>query len=609
MSAPARGILARLFGSLLGNGGAARAAKNMQEKEKKRKRALWQKLNREMQAEARLVESIMSATLARLGYVWSGRLFTPSDENVRRRKKAIRVRMQYVRWREDGYWYKLYVRRRGLFKSHDMLPYRTTLANLMSKETCFELEGALERPVTFYHHPVKGSWFVVHRSETTALLPDRVPYISILDYYPGELLGGAGFVVGVGENNTVLTSSLHEQPHWLIAGSSGSGKSNQINLLLCQLITFASPADLKLILIDPKMVEFSFYENVPHLVEGIIHEIDRAVEALNWLMGEIVGRMRKFSALKIKNLLEYNEKHPDQKMARIVIVIEELAMIMSPALAGKDAKIAQALMIQITNTGRAAGCHLIAVSQTPKAYLMPTELKANTARIVGKVDSLTASLVILGNGAAAALEDHPGRMIYTVDSRNQNIQAAYVSNDDVARAVAIARGKAEGLIRYEGLRVIPEPDGIIRATIKHCDGHFALRANMAGYFGERAVTTDQLRAIYQDLIAKKQYLWGDDKYVVVSSTQAEARHRLVLAYTPPKMILLPARTGELPPSAGEPDTNEPIRQERARRPAAKAQKHQLVCVVCGKNFLARADAKTCSQNCRKVLQRSKKENA
>jgi hypothetical protein len=597
-------IFAPLVAALLPRQRTAIADAVAATKDYNRKKKLWLRLNREMQRDARLIESQITATLARLGYVWSSRLLSPADDSTKKKRKTARVRMQYVRWREDGYWYKVFVRRRGLFKSYDMLPYRTTVLNLMSEEACRELEAATQRPVTAFHSATKGVWYIVHRSGTISLLPEHVPYRSVLDFYPIAEANEAPFIVGVGLNNQVITSSLHKQPHWLIAGGSGSGKSNATNLILSQLITFLSPSDLRLILIDPKKVELGRFISLPHLLQPVIYDFDPALEAMKFVIQEINNRMNKFLAVGLTNIMEYNKEHPECKLPRIVLLIEELAMIMSPTLVGKEGKLAQAIMIQITNTGRAAGCHLIAVSQTPKAYLMPTEVKANSARIVGRVDSMPASMVILDSGAATRLDDFPGRMIFAVDTRNQEIQCAEIKKDDVLYAVALAKGKAAGVIRYENLKVIPVSEGIIRATVDHCEGKLALRANMKAYFGERAVTVEALRTTYEEVIKKREVWVGDAKYLV---SRGEDGYRLVPAHVPPPVLLLTAPAGVVVESAASP-SSEIIDVEivAAAPPVATQKKHTLNCQVCGKQFTGRAHAKTCGDACRQKLKRSKK---
>lgn len=452
----------------------------------------------EIYKESRLYEGIIVESLARMGFCWNPRQSRGNDEQARRRGRVVKVKIEKVRFDEYRIVYKLLVRRRGLMRSRDMLPYKTSAAEIVAEKTLKELSFALERVVKANDNPTKGARLIVYRQEGAGVLPKLIKYEAIREYFPVDKLLDAPLIVGVGKNSVVLTSSLQKQPHWFIAGASNSGKSNEMNQIIASWAIHLTPTDIQFIMIDPKIVELQFYERLPHLLRPIIHKVDEAIDALHDALGIIDRRTELLASERVKNISEYNALHPDARLPRIVIVIEELARLLGIE-AGKAAKKAQSLMVAIGNTGRAAGVHLIAVTQTPKKEVMPTELKANMARIVGKVDSIVASMIVLSTSHAALIEDVPGRMILAVDSNRQDFQAPLITNADVQHAVAVACGKHAGLIRLDGLIIVPLADGIIRHTITHCDGKLSARGNLF-YFRDFALTETHLRDVYQTIV-------------------------------------------------------------------------------------------------------------
>ncbi|MBE7513842.1 MAG: hypothetical protein HS103_13630 [Anaerolineales bacterium] len=452
----------------------------------------------EIYKEARLYEGIIVESLARMGFCWNPRQSRGNDEQARRRGRVVKVKIEKVRFDEYRIVYKLLVRRRGLMRSRDMLPYKTSAAEIVAEKTLEELGFALERVVKSNDNPTKGARLIVYRQEGAGVLPKLIKYEAIREYFPVDKLLDAPLIVGVGKNSVVLTSSLQKQPHWFIAGASNSGKSNEMNQIIASWAIHLTPADIQFIMIDPKIVELQFYERLPHLMRPIIHKVDEAIDALHDALSLIDRRTELLASDRVKNISEYNALHPDARLPRIVIVIEELARLLGIE-AGKAAKKAQSLMVAIGNTGRAAGVHLIAVTQTPKKEVMPTELKANMARMVGKVDSIVASMIVLSTSHAALIDDVPGRMILAVDSNRQDFQAPLITNADVQHAVAIACGKHAGLIRLDGLIIVPLADGIIRHTITHCDGKLSARGNLF-YFRDFALTETHLKDVYQTIV-------------------------------------------------------------------------------------------------------------
>jgi S-DNA-T family DNA segregation ATPase FtsK/SpoIIIE len=227
-----------------------------------------------------------------------------------------------------------------------------------------------------------------------------------------------------------IVTDLAKMPHLLIAGKTGSGKSVAMNAFLCSLLWNNPPDQLKMILVDPKRVELSLYNHLPHLLTPVIVEPEKSVSSLAWAVAEMNRRYKMFSEEKCRNITEYNESHPEKKEPFIVIVIDELADLMM--VAGKDV---EAAICRIAQLARAVGMHLIVATQRPSVDVVTGLIKANLAsRIAFKVSSgIDSRTIIDGIGAEDLLGF--GDML-SLDGNNghlMRIQGIYISNEEIER--------------------------------------------------------------------------------------------------------------------------------------------------------------------------------
>lgn len=205
------------------------------------------------------------------------------------------------------------------------------------------------------------------------------------------------FVLGIDKKGEMINIDLNHTPHILIAGSTGSGKSNFIHYMLGTLLAKNTPKTLKLILVDTKLVELTLYENIPNLLEAVITSVDEILPALDRLDKEINSRLIEFRKNKVRNIEEYNSKS-SVKLPSILLVIDELADLLT-----RDDLVSQKL-IKIINVSRATGMHLILATQRPSSDVIPGNIKANiSCRIAFKTSSNVDSHVILGQGGAELL--------------------------------------------------------------------------------------------------------------------------------------------------------------------------------------------------------------
>ena len=244
--------------------------------------------------------------------------------------------------------------------------------------------------------------------------------------------------VGLGKDimGKVRYCEINTTPHMLVAGSTGSGKSVCINCIIASMLMRTKPSELKLVLVDPKKVEFSMYNGVPHLLTPVVTDAKKASIALKNIVVEMERRYDLFEATKNKNITSYNEfceKNPEyQKLPYIVVIIDELADLMLVA-----AKEVEDSIMRITQMARAAGIHLIVATQRPSTDVITGVVKANIpSRISFAVSSQIDSRTILDAGGAEKLLGK-GDMLFLPMGANSptRIQGAYVSDEEIQAIV------------------------------------------------------------------------------------------------------------------------------------------------------------------------------
>lgn len=238
------------------------------------------------------------------------------------------------------------------------------------------------------------------------------------------------FVVGRDIAGQPIVASLDKMPHLLIAGQTGSGKSVMINTILTSLLFKNSPADMKLILVDPKQVELTPYNDIPHLLTPVITEPEKCISALKWAVSEMERRLRTFAEHHKRNIGEYNNLKDQDAMPYIVIVIDELADLMMMA-----AREVEALVVRIAQKARAAGIHLVLATQRPSVDVITGLIKANVpARVAFTVASQVDSRTIIDGIGAEKLLGQGDMLFTTADTpKARRIQGAFISDEETLR--------------------------------------------------------------------------------------------------------------------------------------------------------------------------------
>jgi len=239
-----------------------------------------------------------------------------------------------------------------------------------------------------------------------------------------------------------VVSDLEKMPHLLIAGATGSGKSICINSLILTMLYRNSPADLRFVLIDPKRVELPLYNGIPHLLTPVIVDIDKTVNALKWVVSEMERRYKVLSEKGKKDLEAYNKSF-SEKMPYLVVIIDELADLMTTAPREVEASI-----VRIAQMARAVGIHLIVATQRPSVDVITGLIKANiTARIAFATASQVDSRTILDMSGSEKLLGN-GDMLYLASDvgKPRRIQGIYVAEHEVKAVVDFL--KKAGLATY-----------------------------------------------------------------------------------------------------------------------------------------------------------------
>ncbi|MDO8583492.1 MAG: DNA translocase FtsK, partial [bacterium] len=244
--------------------------------------------------------------------------------------------------------------------------------------------------------------------------------------------------LGLDVSGNPVVANIAKMPHVLIAGTTGSGKSVLVNSFITSLLFRASPAEVKLILIDPKRVELTGYNGIPHLMTPVIVEVEKILASLKWAMDEMDRRYKTFAERGVRNIDSFNELAGFQSLPYIVIFIDELADLM--AFAPVDVEDAIARLAQMA---RATGIHLVIATQRPSVDVITGLIKANVpCRIAFNVSSMIDSRVILDTPGAEKLLGR-GDMLYIPpeQAKPTRIQGAYVSDKEVRKLVDFLKEK------------------------------------------------------------------------------------------------------------------------------------------------------------------------
>ncbi len=256
--------------------------------------------------------------------------------------------------------------------------------------------------------------------------------------------GGVPVCLGKDIAGNPIVADLTKMPHLLVAGSTGSGKSVCINTFIASILFKQRPEDVKLILIDPKVVELSNYNGIPQLLTPVVTDPKKAASVLRWAVREMDDRYKRFAITHTRDISRYNELHPEEAMPFIVIIIDELADLMMTASDDVEKSI-----IRLGQKARACGMHLVLATQRPSVDVLTGLIKANVpSRIAFAVSSQVDSRTILDMAGAEKLIGKGDMLFYPLGaSKPLRVQGAFISDSEIDEMVEFI--KAQGGPQYD----------------------------------------------------------------------------------------------------------------------------------------------------------------
>lgn len=280
-------------------------------------------------------------------------------------------------------------------------------------------------------HPIRIEAPIPGKSLVGIEVPNRTAALvrlgSLMNYPEFQKSGGLGFALGRDVSGEPIFSNIDKMPHLLVAGATGSGKSILIHSLLLSLLYKNSPATLRLILIDPKRVELSIYEGLPHLIGPVVVDNKKAVGVFRWAISEMDRRYDLLLAAGSRDIKGYNAGNPEEQLPYLLIVIDELADLMTSY--GREV---EGFIVRLAQMARATGIHLILSTQRPSVEVITGLIKANiTSRVALQVASQIDSRTILDTSGAEKLLGH-GDLLYISSelSKPKRIQGTYVTEEE-----------------------------------------------------------------------------------------------------------------------------------------------------------------------------------
>jgi S-DNA-T family DNA segregation ATPase FtsK/SpoIIIE len=245
-----------------------------------------------------------------------------------------------------------------------------------------------------------------------------------------------------------VVAELDRMPHLLIAGATGTGKSVALNAMICSLLYKSTPEDFRMILVDPKRIELSMYDGIPHLITPVVTDSKKATSALYWAVREMERRYELLSSQKARNINQYNKKisqikktadeDPKEKLPYIVIIIDELADLMM--VASRDVEVA---LTRLAQMARASGIHLILATQRPSVDVLTGIIKANfPTRLTFQVSSKTDSRTIIDTSGAESLLGN-GDMLFMPPgtAKLQRIHGAFIDESELVQVIEFLKGQ------------------------------------------------------------------------------------------------------------------------------------------------------------------------
>lgn len=463
-----------------------------------------------------------------------------------------RVKIAQIHAGLDAVYLKIHATSKSLFGWRWALPRNVNPQQLVSEETLKTLEMATERQVEAISEKHNGVWYRINRLGVSDGIIEKVTYQQVMSTYGQANHEAIPIPLGVMQGLDVCWAELAKYPHILIAGSSGSGKSNLVNGIISTIISQQTPDTVRLLLVDLKEgVEFSVYEDnaVPHLIGSCITTPPALLDALTQLELLRIERSKRLGSVYAKSIDEYNQRVPEaERMARITVIIDEFSAIyMSNPFQDEreNMRVAtqiKALVRQLLAKARAAGIQLVICTQSPYVEILPGIDKANIAlKICGRFLDKNVSRAILGNGAAAEIpEKCPGRMIVQTAGRAFLVQTPLISQQDLMDAIKSSQLHPDGKVIQ--MPALPEgapasqpvsKDEVIAVSLKHFGGKLPYKRMFDEFFREDGrISIRRLETIVKRIVDDGSVTYQGQVYNIVKVRGGGPALKLHTEHTP-----------------------------------------------------------------------------
>lgn len=399
-----------------------------------------QRLQDEMAAEINFYAQQIIDRWTALGY---------REEFIVDGKRVVnKVQFEEAHFTEDTIQFKVYVSHLTVLGSTvHHLPNGVRAWDLVKPETLKELEAACECPITSPHTTEdeqgfeKGCWLVVHRVGMRDGLFNYVELSKVIAKYNQALRTHFALPVGIKAGRQIEYLHLDKVPHLMINGITGSGKTNQVRVFLAVLSQFYSPDEIRFVLVDLKRSgDLSHFASVPHLVGPIIKDVAALEIIVPQLVALMHERMTKLSDANCFDIGEYNKKHPEDVIPRVLVLIDECGSISDLASSAKQTDTIYRGLALLAAQARAAGIHLMLGTQQPSKEAIPTKITNNVSYTISfRQRTTSGSMAALGNNRLKQLPAIKGRALVDNGFGLIPVQTPYATDDDLANAVKMAQ--------------------------------------------------------------------------------------------------------------------------------------------------------------------------
>ena len=404
----------------------------------------------------------------------------------------------------------------------DQTPYGINPARLVQDDVLTALTVSMGHPCGGRLDPNGGGVVISIALAGTMDIDDMFAFNKALELI-SESAPPLTYMVGATANGGRKTYNLEELPHLLIAGTTGSGKSVALRGIAATLVARNNPDNIKLLMADLKRMDLVHFEGIPHLITeipeiptGIVIEDAQIIPMLKWLEKENNHRQAIFSAAKVHSLAEWNRRHRNRKLPRIVVFIDELARLMRNQATSKEFI---GLTYDLASTARATGIYLVMATQFAKDKYITTDIKMNIpGRMCFSVPDLQASVCMIETGEAVNLYPPPGRGIFVHGVNKFKFQAPFISDGQLSEIVKNAiSGKTSG--KLAAATELTE-DELVKWALTENNGFLGKREAFREFTGRMEY---HLLVKMLDEMDDKVYVFGDGQYRVVPPAGNRAR--------------------------------------------------------------------------------------